>query len=93
VLLIRSFADKDTKAIYHLIRVPRFAAIERAALRRLLLLHGAQSLNDLAGAGTGLESLKHERKGQHSIRINRQYRLCFVWRDGDAFDVEITNYH
>ena len=63
------------------------------ALRRLLLLSQARSLGDLRGVGLGLEALKDDRLGQHSIRINQQYRVCFVWKDGDAFDVEIIDYH
>lgn len=91
--MIRSFADKDTSELFHRARVPRFRAFENAARRKLRLLHRARSLHDLAGPGLGLEALKHKRKGQHSIRINRQYRVCFVWHDGNAFDVEITDYH
>lgn len=91
--LIRSFADKDTRAIFHRAPVPRFRAFENAARRKLRLLHRARSLHDLAGPGLGLEALKHERKGQYSIRINRKYRVCFTWEDGDARDVEITDYH
>jgi len=91
--VIRSFADRDTERLFNQERVRRFQAFERAALRRLLLLNQARSLNDLKGVGFGLESLKGDRLGQHSIRINRQYRICFVWRAGDAFGVEIADYH
>ena len=64
------------------------------ARRKLLLLHRAASLQDLrVPPGNRLEELKGDRKGQHSIRINDQWRICFVWRDGDAFDVEIADYH
>jgi proteic killer suppression protein len=74
--------------------IPRFRAIERAARRKLLLLHRAVSLQDLrVPPGNRLEELKGRRKGRHSIRINDQWRLCFAWRDGDAFQVEITDYH
>jgi proteic killer suppression protein len=58
------------------------------------MLNLADELRDLASvAGNRLEALKHDRKGQHSIRINDQHRICFEWRDGDAYDVEITDYH
>ena len=68
--------------------------MERAARRKLLLLHRSTSLQDLAvPPGNRLEALKADRKGQHSIRINDRWRVCFVWRDGDAFDVEIVDYH
>jgi len=58
------------------------------------MLHSAGTLEDLRiPPGNKLEALRHDREGQHSIRINDQFRVCFVWRDGDAFDVEITDYH
>ena len=73
--------------------VGRFAAIEKQALRRLDALNAASSLADLrALPGNRLEALKGDRKGQHSIRINDQWRLCFVWDDG-PWDVEIVDYH
>ncbi len=59
----------------------------------LFQLDAAKSLHDLRSPGNALEALKNDRAGQHSIRVNSQYRVCFVWRDGDAYDVEITNYH
>lgn len=71
-----------------------FRAFERVARRKLLLLHRAISLADLrVPPGNRLEALKGNRVGQHSIRINDQWRLCFVWRDRDAFEVEIVDYH
>ena len=74
--------------------VPRFRAIERIARRKLLFLHRARSLQDLrVPPGNRLEELKGDRKGQHSIRINDRWRICFVWTEGDAFDVEIVDYH
>ena len=85
--------DRDTERLFGQERVARFRAFERVALRRLLLLSQARSLNDLRGVALGLESLKGDRTGQHSIRINQQYRVCFVWRKGDAFEVEIVDYH
>ena len=92
--MIRSFHSDATKALFHDWNVPRFRAIERVARRKLLLVHRAVSLQDLrVPPGNRLEELKGDRKGQHSIRINDQWRVCFVWRDGDAFDVEIVDYH
>jgi len=69
-------------------------AIQRVARKKLLILDAAQGLNDLRiPPGNRLEALKGDRKGQHSIRINDQWRICFKWSDGDAYDVEITDYH
>jgi len=74
--------------------VPSFRAIERIARRKLLYLHQAKRLDDLrAPPGNRLEALKGNRKGQHSIRINDQWRICFRWETGDAFDVDIVDYH
>jgi len=74
--------------------VRRFRAIERVARRKLLYLHRARTLEDLkAPPGNRLELLRGDRKGQYSIRINDQWRTCFTWRDGDAYDVEIVDYH
>jgi proteic killer suppression protein len=68
--------------------------MQRAALRKLRMLNRAENLNDLSvPLGNRLESLKGKRKGQHSIRINDQWRICFVWQDMDAWDVKITDYH
>lgn len=92
--MIRSFRCRDTEALFHDREVRRFRAFERVARRKLLLLHRAASLQDLrVPPGNRLEALSKDRKGQHSIRINDQWRLCFVWRDGDAFAVEIVDYH
>ncbi len=72
----------------------RFGTIQRVALRKLRQLDAAAELRDLAAPpGNRLEALHGEREGQHSIRINDQWRICFVWRDGNAFDVEIVDYH
>ena len=74
--------------------LPRFRAIERQARRKLLLLNSVGALNDLRSPpGNRLEALKRDRLGQHSIRINDQWRICFVWRDGGAENVEIVDYH
>jgi len=92
--MIRSFRDPETEALFHDLDVPRFRAIERVARRKLLYLHRAQRLDDLrVPPGNRLEALKGDRKGQHSIRINDQWRICFRWRGGDAHDVEIVDYH
>jgi len=92
--MIRSFRSKDTEALFEDVRVPRFRAIERPARRKLLYLHRARLLQDLrVPPGNQLEALKGDRKGQHSIRINDQWRICFRWRDGDAHDVQIVDYH
>ncbi len=91
--MIRSFADKDTERLFYQQRVRKFQAFERVGLRRLVLLSQARSLHDLKGPGLGLEALKGTRRGQHGIRINDQFRICFVWKDGHAFDVEIVDYH
>jgi proteic killer suppression protein len=92
--VIRSFRDPDTKALFADVAVRRFRAIERVARRRLLYLHRARVLADLAvPPGNRLESLRGDRRGQFSIRINEQCRICFTWKDGDAYDVEIVDYH
>ena len=71
----------------------RLQSIEKAERLRLELLDAATSLRDLNLPGLRLEALKGDRKGQHSIRINDQFRICFEWRDGDAHNVEIVDYH
>jgi toxin HigB-1 len=92
--VIRSFAGKDAQALFEGQTPRRFQSIARVAQRKLMQLHAAQQLRDLTiFPGNHLEALKRDRKGQHSIRINDQYRICFVWRDGDAFEVEIVDYH
>lgn len=92
--MIRSFRSKDTEALFVDVDVPRFRAFERIARRKLLYLHRARSLEDLrVPPGNRLEALKGDRKGQHSIRINDRWRICFVWTRGDAYDVEIVDYH
>ncbi len=74
--------------------VSRFNAIERVSRRKLLLIHRAKDLKDLLSPpGNRLEALKGNRKDQFSIRVNSQWRICFLWRDGDAFQVEIVDYH
>jgi proteic killer suppression protein len=92
--MIRGFRCRDTEALFQDRDVPRFRAFERVARRKLLLLHRAVSPQDLrVPPGNRLEELKGDRQGQHSLRISDRWRLCFVWRDGDAYDVEIVDYH
>ena len=91
--MIRSFRDRDSEALFNDVAVRRLQSVERQARRKLLYLHRARTLGDLnAPPGNRLEALKGERRGQHSIRINDQWRICFTWRDGDAHDVEIVDY-
>ena len=91
--MIRSFKDDNTEALFNDVAVPRFRAIERVARRKLLYLHRARSLQDLAvPPGNRLEMLKGNRRGRHSIRINDQWRLCFRWVDNGPHDVEIADY-
>lgn len=92
--MIHSFADPATEKLFRSEGVPRFKNIERVARRKLLQLHAATGLASLrVPPGNQLEALKGDRKGQHSIRINQQWRVCFVWRADGAFEVEITDYH
>jgi proteic killer suppression protein len=91
--VIRSFADRDTERLFDDEFVKRFSAIERMARRKLMYLDAATRLDDLAvPPGNHLEALRANRRGQHSIRINDQWRICFRWDDG-AHDVEIVDYH
>jgi len=93
--VIRTFRDPDTEALFQRRRSRRLpASLLRVALRKLVILDAADSLADLrVPPGNRLEPLKGDRAGQHSIRINDQWRICFVWRATDAFDVEIVDYH
>jgi toxin HigB-1 len=92
--VIRSFACKDTEALFKTGRSRRFGQIAKVACRKLDLVDGAASMNDLrVPPGNRLEALSGGRKGQYSIRINDQWRICFVWRDGQPDDIEIVDYH
>lgn len=93
--MIRSFACDRTRRLFERQRVKALPPeIHRTALRKLRMLHRATSLRDLTSPPANrLESLKGERRGQYSIRINQQYRICFHWVDGDAFEVEVVDYH
>ena len=92
--MFKSFRSKETEQLHTRQRVKRFRAFERVAQRKSRQLDIATELRDLASPpGNHVEALKGDRKGQHSIPINEQWRICFVWRDGDVYDVEIVNYH
>ena len=93
-MAIQSFADSDTKAMFAQRRVRRWVNIEVVALRKLAMLNRASVLDDLRiPPGNRLEALQGDRKGQHSIRVNDQWRVCFVWSDGHPTQVEIVDYH
>ena len=92
--MIISFRDADTEQLFHREVSRRWANIARVALRRLRLLHRARTLADLRiPPNNRLEKLKGNREGQFSIRVNDQYRICFQWSDGNAYQVELTDYH
>lgn len=92
--MIKSFRSEDTEDLLNDVLVPRFRAVEWTARRKLLYLHRARLLEDLkAPPGNRLEALKGDRKGQYSIRVNDQWRICFRWDDGNVYDVEIVDYH
>ncbi|MFC9443945.1 MULTISPECIES: type II toxin-antitoxin system RelE/ParE family toxin [unclassified Brevibacterium] len=93
--MIRSFGSKDTERIWHEQYVKRVdRMVQRAALRKLELIHAANDVEDLRiPPGNRLEQLVGDRVGQHSIRVNAQWRICFVWREGGADDVELVDYH
>lgn len=92
--MIQSFACSDTESLFLSHAVPRFKNIERVARRKLLMLQAATQLKALkTPPGNQLELLKGNRRGQHSIRINDQWRICFVWKDDGAHNVEVVDYH
>lgn len=93
--MIRSFADRDAERMFQRDPARRFpASLHRIIQRKLAVLDAAESLGDLMSPpGNRLEKLHGNRAGQHSIRINDQWRICFRWRDGDAHDVTIIDYH
>ena len=93
--MIRSFKDKETEKIFRgQFSLKLQQNIQRTAARKLEQLNAATVLDTLrVPPGNRLEALTHDRQGQHSIRINDQWRVCFVWRDDNAFDVEIVDYH
>jgi proteic killer suppression protein len=93
--MIRSFADRETERIWNGERSRKLPPdIQNRGLKLLFLIEAAEELGDLAAPpGNRLHALKGSRAGQHSVSINLRYRICFVWRDGGADDVEITDYH
>jgi toxin HigB-1 len=94
LVLIRSFAGRDTERLYNREKVTRFRSFERISPRKLRMIDAAVTVTDLrVPPGNRLEKLKGDREGQWSIRINDQWRICFRWEEGDALDVEIADYH
>lgn len=93
--MIKTFRDKDSERLFNREPVKRFREMERAARRKLEMLDAAEVTDNLRNPpGNRLEALKGNRRGQHSIRINDQYRICFVWGDdNNAYDVEVCDYH
>lgn len=92
--MIRSFQDRDTERLFHGHTVRRWHAFARQAEKRLRILDAADSLQALAMLPSNrLERLSGDRRGQHSIRINDQWRVCFTWHQDGVYDVEITDYH
>jgi toxin HigB-1 len=93
--VIQSFADRDTERLFARERVRHFPVdLLRAMLKKLVMLDAAEQLDDLrVPPGNRLEKLARDRAGQYSIRVNDQWRVCFRWKDGHAYDVEIVDYH
>ncbi len=92
--MISNFKCSGTETMFRGDRVARFANIEKVAMRKLAMLHRAANINDLRiPPNNRLEALKGDRLGQHSIRINDPWRVCFKFENGNAFDVEIVDYH
>ena len=93
--MIKSFTDSETEKVFNREFSRKLAGdIQAVALRKLRMLSNAHAINDLRSPPANrLEKLSGNREGQHSIRINDQYRICFVWKGGDAYDVEIVDYH
>ena len=92
--MIKSFACKDAEKLFNDERVKRFQAFERQARKRLMVLHAAPSLNALMlNPGNKFHALSGDRINQYAISINKQWRLCFEWHDGNAHNVEIIDYH
>jgi len=93
--VIRTFRDKQTEKVFLRERSRKLSPdVQRIALRKLAMLDAAQAIQDLrVPPGNRLEKLSRDREGQYSIRINDQWRVCFRWEEGNAYDVEITDYH
>jgi proteic killer suppression protein len=93
-IVIRSFRSSETQAVFEGRFSKKFNQISAVAERKLNQIHAAARLSDLViFPGNRLDALKRDRTGEYSIRVNDQYRICFEWRDGDAYEVEITDYH
>jgi proteic killer suppression protein len=92
--MIKSFRDRDAERLFGREPVRKLGNVQRVALRKLRMLEAATALDDLrVPPGNRLERLRGDRTGQHGIRINERWRICFRWRQGDAYDVEIVDYH
>ena len=91
--MIRSFRDRETEKLFLRIPSRKWRAIERSARVKLALLHAARELTDLSLPGLHLEKLRGDRKGEYSIRVNDQFRICFEWRTDGAYRVELVDYH
>ena len=92
--VIKSFKSAETEKLFNDEEIRKFVNIRQPARRKLLMLHAAKRLMDLSvPRGNRLHPLEGDREGQHSISINDQWRICFVWKEGDAHDVEIVDYH
>jgi toxin HigB-1 len=93
--VIKSFGDRNTERLFTREPVRRYPAeLRRTMLRKLVAVDAAEALDDLrVPPGNRLEKLRGDRAGQHSIRVNDQWRVCFAWRGGDAYDVSIVDYH
>lgn len=93
--MIKSFKSRETEKIYIREASKKLPTdIQQVALRKLRMINNAKNINDLRiPPANRLEKLSGDREGQYSIRINDQWRICFIWQDGDAYDVEITDYH
>lgn len=93
--MIKSFRDRDAEHVFHRRRVRRLGTdVQKAALRKLRMLDAATSIDDLrVPPGNRLERLRGDRAGQYSVRVNRQWRICFRWDGGDVHDVEIVDHH
>lgn len=93
--MIKSFKDKETEKVFNRAYSKKLPeTIQQRALRKLRMIDASADINDLrVPPGNRLEALGGSREGQHSIRINNQWRICFTWSQGDAFDVEIVDYH